>query len=154
MRERERLDDFRGGYVACRGCKRLIFFHPGISEHTAPILCCGIAYVPTRHQIDLVIYDRLSPDELDQLGAEVIPAPGPVVIPPGDPNEVDDLPYRLPVGDPTEDAEEVTISEADVDSMLATAAQIAERRVERQAVLQRRGPGRPAGSVNRGPQYE
>lgn len=150
MRERERLEDFRGGHVACRGCKRLIFFAP---EGMGPVICCGLAYVPTRHQIDLIIYDRIQPGDLE-VTAIVLPAPEPLQI-----QSTEDarafLDGNEPPGLVEEETDEVDISDAEIASMAATAEEIAARRPEREATLARRGPGRPAGSAGRhGPQYD
>lgn len=123
MRERERLEDFRGGHVACRGCKRLLFFD---TKHMAtPLRCCDIAYVPTRTQIDLIIYDRLGPDDFAEAIAQ----------PPPPPVEVSILGEEVIAEDETE---EVAVNDAEVDDMVATAAQIKERTAERMAQLRAR----------------
>lgn len=132
MRERERLEDFRGGHVACRGCKRLLFFAP--DELAQPKRCCGFVYAPTRHQIDLVIYDRLMPGEFAE--AEGEPAPAPMAI-------TDESPEKGLVPDPPP-WEQAEVSDVELDDLVATPAQIAEREIERQISLARRGPGRPA----------
>ena len=80
MRQRECLEDFRGGHVACRDCKRLLFFDPEELATAQPRICCGIAYVPQRRQLDLYIFDRLDSDSfpdgiyLPPVGAVDIPA--------------------------------------------------------------------------------
>ena len=122
MRERERLEDFHGGLVACRGCKRLLHFPP---EPTTPILCCGLGYVPTRHQIDLIIYDRVQPGELED--AEPVPPPEPEPIP-------EDEEGIEPEGFPELTPEE----ERDLAGLVATAEEIAERTPARQAALKQR----------------
>lgn len=122
MRERERLDDFRGGHVACRGCRRLMFFESGI---TKAVVCCGYAYMPTQHQIDLVIYDRVQPGEVPD--AVRMPTPEPVV--------VDE--YGEP--DPEELYESLPGEEAEADAMVATAEQIEANKEVREAELKRRG---------------
>ena len=137
MRERERLEDFRGGHVACRACKRLLFFSPDALEQ--PMLCCEIVYAPTKHQVDLVIYDRLHPDELAELGAQVMPSPGPLQVQATD-DAVEYLDTHAPPGLMDEEREDA-VSEADIDSMVATAVEIAERAPERKASLHRRLQG-------------
>ena len=122
MRERERLEDFQGGLVACRGCKRLLSFPP---EPVTPILCCGIGYVPTRHQVDLIIYDRVQPGEIE--GAEEVPRPEPESIPE---EEEGVEPEGLPEPTPQEERE--------LEALVATAAEIAGRQAGRQAALKER----------------
>src|SRR5712691_421818 len=75
MHERERLEDFRGGMVACRGCKRLLNFAP---DHLVALVCCGILYRPEPGPLDLVIYDRVQAHEWDD--ALVLPPPHPVIV--------------------------------------------------------------------------
>jgi hypothetical protein len=127
MRERERLEDFKGGHVACRGCKRLLYFPPGALG--LPQLCCGIAYVPTQQQVDLCIYDRLQPGEIE--GAVEIPTPPPVEVE----GEADDDGER-PVDDPYEATAQ---DEAELDAVAVTPEQALERRAARVAELKRRG---------------
>jgi hypothetical protein len=141
MRERERLIDFRGGHVACRGCKRLILFTPG---ELVRVHCCGYLYVPEYGPMDLAIYDRLAPGE--DADAQVMPPPPPLVVLP---NEEETLWYGGepapappdPAPDEGEDDEEPGEGEdAEVAAMLATPQEIQERRAERQQQLKRRGP--------------
>lgn len=120
MRERERLDDFRGGAVACRVCKRIMEFE---AQNLLPQVCCGMAYVPEQKQIDLVIYDRLLADEFADI--KPIEAICPIVIPEDH-------------GEPDLE-EEVEVSEAELAGMAATDAQIAERSAERIKQLAGRG---------------
>ena len=122
MRERERLEDFQGGLVACRGCKRLLHFPP---DPVTPLLCCGLAYVPTRHQVDLIIYDRIQPGEVG--GADEVPAPELEPVPDEDEGVE---PEGLPEPTPQEERE--------LESLAATAAEIAERSPARQVALKQR----------------
>ena len=147
MRERERLEDFRGGLVACRQCKRLLqFYHELHPQFSITQVCCGIAYKPTRHQVDLVIYDRLTPGDtafLDEY--DVVPPAGPVEI--ADTGGIDLAPVSEPPG-PVEAQMLATLldeqplatflDEAEIDAMAATAAQVSERAEARQAVIRRR----------------
>jgi hypothetical protein len=140
MRERERLEDFRGGHVACRGCKRLLYFAPETLATSPPLVCCGIAYVPTQHQVDLLIYDKLQPGELPDLVA--LPPPGPVEIAPED--EEDEFPHldlALGADVALDDMEPSPTEEAELAGMAATPEQIAARKAERIAqITKRRGP--------------
>jgi hypothetical protein len=147
MHERERLEDFRGGGVACRGCHRILMFHP---DKLMALSCCGFLYRPEPGPLDLVIYDRVGPAELE--GALVIPAPGPTVVT-ASPEDV--LLYTPAYGDTAsldmsevpgmpEDYGDAGVSEVDVDTMVASAQEIEERKAERNRQLEgRRPPGRP-----------
>jgi len=127
MRERERLEDFQGGGIACRLCKRVMDFGVGLMT---PQICCNIAYVPTQRQIDVVIYDRLTADEMAMyagtVGATVHYQLPPVVIP----DEEDGIP---------EPEVEVEVDEEEVGSMLVSDAEIAARTAERLAQIRNRG---------------
>jgi hypothetical protein len=123
MRERERLEDFRGGHVACRGCKRLLLFQPG---ELLQVTCCGYLYSPEQGVINLIIYDRLEPGEAAQ--AQVA-APVPVAVVEAAPGEDWEEPY-----DP-----QVEPSEGEIDAMAASAETISARRTARVAQLKRRG---------------
>ncbi len=133
MRERERLDDFQGGAVACRGCKRLLYFDLAT---LTPIRCCTFAYVPSQRQVDLIIYDKLVAGDLQDVAIQEAPAP--LVIAPtaydetmGDTDEAAVLP------DPYLEEEE-EISDAAIDILAITAEQVQERKAERLAQIKRR----------------
>lgn len=129
MRERERLEDFRGGHVACRQCRRLLFFAPDTLGTGGGIVCCQIAYVPTQQRIDLLIYDRLQPHDLAELGTTTtIAEPPPLVI---DPDE-QPLPYD-------EDYQESTTEDEDeLAEMVVTPDEARRREAERILALTRR----------------
>lgn len=120
MRERERLNDFRGGAVACRVCKRILQFGEG---PLLPQVCCGMAYVPEQQQIDLVIYDRLLADEFGDIRPIEIVAP--IVIPEDHGEEVEE--------------KEIEVDDSELAGMVATDEQIAERSAERIKQLAGRG---------------
>lgn len=128
MRERERLDDFQGGGIACRVCKRVMDFGVGLM---APQICCGMAYVPTQRQIDVVIYDKLTAEECAMYGdmddAQVHETPPqPLVIP----AEED--------GEPEPEDEEAP-DETEVESLLVSDEEIAARTAARLEQLRSRG---------------
>jgi hypothetical protein len=124
VRERERLDDFRGGHVACRGCKRLILFQPG---ELLQVRCCEYLYSPEQGVINLIIYDRLEPGEAAH--AQVAHAE-PVAVIEAAPGE--DW-WRE---EPAEAS--VEPSESEIDGMAATAETIAARRADRVEQVKRR----------------
>src|SRR5262245_51840869 len=133
MRERERLEDFRGGLVACRGCHRLVNFVPG---EFLPVTCCGYLYSPEGGPVDLVIYDRLAPEDLlyvQRMPAETIPVDA-------EPQEPDPEPEPEGVPDPDPEDDEDAPSDAEVADLVASAAQIADRRPGRLQALRQRGP--------------
>lgn len=131
MRERERLDDFKGGHVACRGCKRLLYFDPeALRAGTARVtVCCGIAYAPERSRIDVVIYDRLAPE--DFVEEEVLTLP---VAPPIEIHDHDDPVLAPSVPETYEDEG----NEAELAALLVTPETAAERHSERVATLKAR----------------
>ena len=149
MRERERIGDFRGGHVACRGCGGVIFFAPERGEQT--ILCCSYLYRTERGPLDMVIYDRLEvgereciveSEEVDSKTLPNSPLPNSSL-----PNS--SLPNSSLVTSPLSPDDEP--SDSEVDGMVASAAEIEERRAEREAQLAaRRGPGRPRSGINYG----
>ncbi len=148
MHERERLGDFRGGMVACRGCKRLLKFPPGAMT---ALVCCGLLYRPEPGPIDLVIYDRMQEGEWED--ALVLPAPHPTIILASD----EDVQQYVVEPDPgsettqdTEDYESAQPSDAEVEAMAATQKEIAERWEERQESLRKRY----ASGSRRGPSYD
>jgi len=133
MRQRERLDDFRGGHVACRVCKRLMYFDHGtlLLGNEPGYRCCGIAYVPERRQVDLVIYDRLDADDF----AEALPldVPEPVAV------HASEDPVLDPSAPEPEDVEPLReAEESELEQMVATAEQAEARRAERVATLKAR----------------
>jgi len=142
MHERERLEDFRGGMVACRGCKRLLNFAP---DRLVALVCCGILYRPEPGPVDLVIYDRVQADEWE--GALVLPGPQPTIVIASE----EDVQHYVTLPDEEEDYGEPEPSDEDVSGMLATAEEIQARFAERQEQIRR---GRPPGSRSRGPSYD
>ncbi len=133
MRERERLDDFQGGAVACRGCKRLLVFDSGDMQ---PQRCCIYAYVPSQRQVDLVIYDKLAPGEYCEIPS----------VEPREPLVIAACAYEETMGDSDEVSgpdpylvDETEISNEEVDILAVTAEQVEERKAERLADLRRRG---------------
>ena len=153
MRERERLEDFRGGHVACRGCKRLLFFPV---DRRKKLTCCGFLYAPEPGPVDLVIYDRLTPEEV-ALGSQALPPATPVEVAPNpedhawdgmapnfpldpsDPEEVAPSPSEEEQDDAEREEREES-EESEVEAMLASAATLAERAPERLAQVRQRGP--------------
>lgn len=85
MRLRERLEDFKGGWVACRGCGRLLEFPAG-QEHATQ--CCSYGYVARFGPLEVTIYSDVQPGELPEVTA---PAPS-AANPPPRPDTPEEVP--------------------------------------------------------------
>lgn len=132
MRERERLEDFRGGGVACRGCRRVLHFPAGSAAlgDMAPRVCCGFAYVPTERQVDLIIYEGVQPGDV---GAEPEPEAGPVYV------QDSEVPLLMEEAREPEAEWDQAASDAEVDSLLASPQQIEQNFGQRMAEIRKRG---------------
>ena len=134
MRQRERLEDFRGGHVACRGCRRLLYFDPEALRHGSArvFVCCGLAYAPERARIDVVIYDRLDDNAFPEEWH--IERPGPVAV------HASEDPVLDPTAPEPEDESEgdIDIDEEEIAAMAATQESVEARHADRVATLRAR----------------
>ena len=137
MRTREVIEDFRGGHVACRSCRKLMYFDPEEVAGSVPQKCCEIVYVPTRAQVDLHIYDRLGPDDFPDVQRAGLSAP--VVIEP-----LEDAPSVPEEWEEALSMEEMARMEAELDAVVVSPEDAKARRQERIETLKRRGAAEAA----------
>jgi hypothetical protein len=134
MRERERLEDFKGGAIACRVCHRLMYFNPErlMAGAERSRLCCDIGYMIERSRIDIVIVDRLGPEESEGFVIQAAPANAPILIEEDPPCPAAAESTAVRYGGALEiDAEEI-------ESMVVTPATSDARKAERLTMLRQR----------------
>ena len=138
MRQRELLEDFKGGHVACRGCRRLLSFSLDALQGGQIVSCCDYLYMATPHQIDLGIFDQVTAQDIIAFGDAVVQMSGP---PPRLIYAESDGQLALDgtgsgVPEPEYDVE---VSDGEVEGLAASAYEIAEREYEIKALRKQRG---------------